>query len=414
MKSVPKKTSGRKNKLMGEPETLTRLEFEAKSRLERIQLIQQLIPIGLMAVAEELQREVKEITERSIDPLTGKASILRYGFNSGSVALGGQRVPVKVPRLRKQSGEVPLSSYELLHRDSDQKTLYNSILSGVSCRDYESTIKEHKGAISKSKSTISRQFVAMSSKQLKEFQERRLEQYDCIAFFMDGKSFAKDQMVVALGVTVAGKKIILGFVQTATENAQSIGLFLESLLARGLNIDQGILAVTDGAKGLIKALKDVFRKKVIIQRCQWHKRENIVSHLAKSYQVQVRRLLQAAYERPTLQEAQEALQAIMNSLNNMNQSAANSLKEGLEETLSLHRLDLFGLIGQSFKTTNCLESVNSAIEKRCGKTRSWTNSLQKERWLATALLDIEPTLHRVRSHEQLPTLRLALKKALSL
>ena len=415
MATMPEKATSRKTKQMGEANALTRAEFKALARLERIKLIQQLIPLGLMAVAEELQREIEEIiASESPDPSTGKASVLRYGSNAGSVVLGNQRVPIRVPRIRTQSGEVSLKSYELLRGDGDQGMLYNSILSGISCRDYEKTIQDHKGAISKSKSTISRQFIATTGKQLKIFQERRLDGHDCVAFFMDGKSFEKDQMVVALGITLEGKKIILGFTQTATENGRSVGLFLESLLARGLNIDQGVLAVTDGAKGLIKALRDVFAKRVVIQRCQWHKRENIVSYLAKQDQGQVRQMLQAAYDRPTLKEAQDALQAIASSLSNMNQSAATSLKEGLNETLTIHRLNLFGLIGKSFKTTNCLESINSSTEKFCGKVKKWKNSSQKERWLASALTEIEPTLRRVRGSEHLPKLRLALKKELGL
>lgn len=392
MTSVPENASRRKKKLMGQAQSLTRAEFEKLARGERIRLIQQLIPLGLMAVAEELQREIEEITAGSIDPGTGRPSALRYGSNAGSVVLGSQRVPIRVPRVRKKSGEVVLESYELLHGGGDEETLYNSILGGISCRDYEKTIKEHKGAISKSKSTISRQFVTVSAKQLKEFQGRRLEGYDIVAIFIDGKSFGGDQMVVALGITMSGKKILLGFVQTGTENGRSISLFLDSLVARGLNIENGVLAVTDGSKGLIKALKEAFAKKVVIQRCQWHKRENIVSYLAKSDQVQMKQLLQAAYERPTLKEAQAALQSIAVSLDNLNQSAAASLKEGLTETLTLHRLNLFALIGKSFKTTNCLESINSSTERFCGKMKKWKNSSQKERWLASALREIEPSL----------------------
>ena len=411
---MPEKTASRKTKQMGDPEDLTRSKFRRLPRADRIQLIKQLIPLGLMAVAEELQQEIEEMTSESRDEATGRPTLVRFGSNPGSVVLGKQRVPIRVPRVRNQSGEVPLESYQMLHSDDDHETLYNSILSGVSCRGYEKTIQDHDGAISKSKSTISRQFVAITAKQLKEFRERRLESHDLVAFFMDGKSFERDQMVVALGITIEGKKVILGFVQTATENGRSIGLFLESLLARGLKIDHGLLAVTDGSKGLIKALKGTFAKRVVIQRCQWHKRENIVSHLAKQDQHQVRNLLQAAYERPTLKEAQDALAAIAVSLANINQSAAESLKEGLNETLTLHRLSLFGLLGKSFKTTNCLESINSSTERLCGKVKRWKNSSQKERWLASALVEVEPTLRRVRGFEHLPALRLALKRELGL
>lgn len=301
-----------------------------------------------------------------------------------------------------------------MHHEADRETLYNAILRGVSCRDYESTVTDHKGSISKSKSTVSRQFVAMSAKQLKEFQGRSLSGQDFVSIFIDGKSFAADQMVIALGVTTEGKKLFLGFVQTGTENGRSVGLFLRSLLLRGLNVDQGILAVTDGSKGFISALKEVFAKKVVIQRCQWHKRENIVSYLPKGEQEQMRNWLQNAYDRPTLAEATGSLAEIANGLRGTNQSAAASLEEGFHEALSLHKLGVFSQIGKSFKTTNCLESANASVERICGKIDHWKNSSQKERWLASALSQIEPQLRRVKGYEHLGELRTALKRELAL
>lgn len=399
---------------MSEPRTPKREEFQALARQERIELIRQLIPLGLMAVAEELQREVAEILAQSADPQTGKPSAFRYGTNPGSVVLGSQRVPIRVPRVRKHAADVRLESYEMLHHERDQGLLFNSILRGVSCRDYQSTVKDYKGAISKSKSTISRQFVATSAKQLRDFQDRPFAGHDFVALFMDGKSFAADQMVVALGITMEGKKILLGFVQTGTENSRSVGLFLESLVTRGFNVEQGILAVIDGSKGLSGALKQAFPKRVVIQRCQWHKRENVVSYLAKSDQEQMRQWLQQAYDRPTFAEADEALKAIASNLQGANQSARASLAEGLKETLALHRLGVFAKIGKSFKTSNCIESVNALAEKVCGKIDNWKNSSQKARWLASALTDIEPKLHRVKGHEHLGELRVALKAELSL
>lgn len=414
MNSISNLKRGRKKKLIGEPKTPTRAEFESLQQADRINLIRQLIPIGLMAVAEELQREVEDLVKRSVDPLTGKPSASRYGSNAGSVVLGNQRVPIRVPRVRTEAGEISLESYEMLHQESARDNLYHSILRGVSCRDFDKTIANHDGAIGKSKSTISREFVLSSSKQLKEFQARPLDGHDFIGFFIDGKSFAADQMVIALGITMEGKKVLLGFVQTATENHRSISLFLQSLLSRGLNVGEGILAATDGSKGLIKALRQVFAKRVVIQRCQWHKRENIVKYLPKCDQKQMRQLLQNAYDRPTFQEAQRALQAILTDLRNVNQSAAASLEEGLAETLTLQRLGVFGKIGKSFKTTNCIESVNAAAERICGKIDNWKNSSQKERWLASALVEIEPNLKRVKGYEHLAALRVAIKKELGI
>jgi transposase-like protein len=399
---------------MGEAESLTRAQYEALERRDRISLIRRLIPIGLMAVAEELQKEVEELVQQSLDPETGKARVIKHGSNQGSVILGNQRVPVRVPRVRGENGDISLESYDLLHNDLVPETLYKTILGGVSCKGYESTIENHSGSISKSKSTISKRFIAQSEKELQLFQNRDLSGYDFIVIFIDGKPFYKDQMIISLGITMNGEKIILGFVQAGTENTIVISHFLQSLMDRGLKIDQGILAVTDGSKGLISGLKQAFNKKVVIQRCQWHKRENVTSYLPKNEQEFMKTRLQKAYERPTLSEAEELLNSIQDELDKTNQSAASSLKEGLKETLTLHRLGLFAKIGVSLKTTNCLESINSSVEKFCGKVRYWKNSSQKQRWLASALRETEPTLRTIKGYSHLPELRTALKKELGL
>jgi len=149
-------------------------------------------------------------------------------------------------------------------------------------------------------------------------------------------------------------------------------------------------------------------------RCQWHKRENVVRHLPKGEQAPWRTRLQRAYARPTYAEAKAALHRLHLELEARNQSAARSLAEGLEETLTLHRLGVCAVLGVSFKTTNCLESINALVEERCAKVDRWTNSNQRQRWLATALLDIEPRLRKVKGYRHLPRLRAALKRELKL
>ncbi len=150
----------------------------------------------------------------------------------------------------------------------------------------------------------------------------------------------------------------------------------------------------------------------LVQRCQWHKRENVVSYLPKGDQATWRRRLERAYQRPTYAEARAALTHLQTELEDRNQSAARSLAEGLEDTLTLHRLGIFALVGLSFKTTNCLESINALVEERSAKVDRWTNSNQRQRWLATALLDIEPRLRRVKGYRHLPRLREALQQEL--
>ena len=398
-----------KRKLKGEPREMTRAEFDAQQVDSRIELIQMLVPIGLMAFAEELNQEVERLAGPRYDRSPGEKRVYRHGKNPGTVKFMGQSVPVKVQRVRVDGKEQPLAVYQQAHRGLVMnEELYRKVLYGLSCRDYEAASTQIPGAIGLSKSTVSRQFVEASARQLREFQERDLSGDDYVAIFLDGKTFADDMMVVALGITMVGTKKFLGIVQTATENETVLRPFLQSLLDRGLDISCGILAVTDGGKGLGSALRKVFGRHLHHQRCQWHKRENVVSYLPKAEQKAWKKRLQAAYQRPTYDEAKRELAKIHKELKNLNQSAANSLFEGLEETLTLHRLGVFPFLGLSFKTTNCLESINAMAEQRCAKVDYWKNSSQKQRWLVASLTDIEPRLRRVKGWRHLGKLREAM------
>jgi transposase-like protein len=312
-------------------------------------------------------------------------------------------------------GEIPLESLAHLRGTGQlDEVLLKRVLYGISCRNYEAAAAAVPGAIGLSSSTVSRRFTHASAKQLKGLQERDLSELDILAIFLDGKTFADMTMVVAVGITLTGEKHVLGFVETGTENEPVLTPFLQELEERGLTSSQGLLFIIDGGKGLRAAVRQAFGSSALVQRCQWHKRENVVRHLPKGEQATWRRRLQRAYQRPTYAEASAALTRLQTELEDRNQSAARSLAEGLEETLTLHRLGVFALVGLSFKTTNCLESINALVEERCAKVDRWTNSHQRQRWLATALLDIEPRLRRVKGYRHLPKLREALQRALQL
>jgi putative transposase len=242
--------------------------------------------------------------------------------------------------------------------------------------------------------------------------DRRLDGCDIIALVIDGKSFKDDEMIIALGIAVEGKKVLLGFIQAGTENASVCREFLHSLLDRGLSIEERVLCVTDCSKGIRKAVEEVFRGYALIQRCQWHKRENVVDYLPEGEKATFRKLLQRAYEEPTYEGAKRALVRVKKELSLVNESAVRSLEEGFEQTLTLHRLGLFEKLGVSLKTTNTIESIMALIGQRTDKVDYWRNSNQKQRWLATALLDIEPRLNRIRGYGYLPELRIAVQREL--
>jgi len=328
------------------------------------------------------------------------------------VYLADHKVGIEVPRVRDRGRdqEVPLATYQMLRepRRAEEAAL-RKVLKGLSCRDYEASVEPVAETFGLKASSLSRRFKRASARKLSELMERDLGIYDIVAIFLDGKTFGQDEMVIAMGVTLQGQKVILGFVQTATENEAVCSAFLRGLVERGLKVDPGLLCIIDGAKGLRKAVDKAFGDKAVVQRCQWHKRENVVRYLPTGEQATFRRKLQAAYEQPTYAKAKAALSRVRSELTRLNASAVNSLDEGLEETLTLHRLGLFKELGRSFKTTNCLENLNALVGQRTDKVDYWRNSDQKQRWLATTLLDIEPRLRLVCGYKQMIRLRTALQ-----
>ena len=342
LRSVRKRKQGR---TLGAVDVIDRegyaeLEVEAK-----VALIRSLIPLGLLHIEEVLDEEVTALAgERDArkDPSVGGR---RHGSHPGTVGLAGQRVPIRVPRIRHVTErEIPRRSYDALHGDRAVHDLVlRRVLSGISCRNSAAAAEAIPGAIGLSGSTVSRAFIQASATKLRELQERDLSGEDVVALVLDGKTCAEATMVVALGITMTGDKRCLGFVETDTENEQVLTPFLRSLVERGLDVSQGLLVIVDGGKGLRAAVRKAFRHRALVQRCQWHTREHVVSDLAKREQPVWRQRLQRAYNRPEYDEALAALQSLQHELEDRNQSAAGSLAEGLDETLTLHRLGVYGV-----------------------------------------------------------------------
>lgn len=376
----------------------------------KVALIQELIPLGLRHVQEVLEEEVRQLAGQRYARKAGREPV-RWGRQRGSVYLRDQKVPILVPRVRGRTGEVevPLETYHRLQEPfREDEGVMRRILLGLSCRNYAGCAEAIPEAFGLSPSTVSRRVKRATERKLRALCERNLEGYDLVALILDGKAFGEDEMVIALGVTLKGEKVILGFVQTASENEAVTVQFLKGLLERGLKVEQGLLCVLDGAKGFRKAVRKALGPQVAVQRCQWHKRENVVRYLPKSQQAFWRGKLQWAYEKPTYEEAKRELLSLKKGLEQVNLSAARSLEEGLEETLTLHRLGLFAELGTSLKTTNCLESLLSQVGRYTDKVTHWKNSSQKQRWVASALLWIEPRLRRIKGYRHLPKLRAVL------
>lgn len=413
MRKVSRKGGWRKPEVQ-----LSAQAVEAVEDLDaRVEAIQALIPLGLKAVGDELKAAVIALAGPRYRRGPEDRRYYRWGSERGSVYLADQKVPVRVPRVRDVHAdrEVRLAVYEQLQepRGGDAHLL-GRVLRGLGCRNYRETAALVPEVFGLSASTVSRRFIRASAAKLQALMERDLSGHDLVALFLDGKSFGEDEMVIAVGVTLAGEKVILGMVETASENASVCREFLKALVERGLKYEQGLLCVVDGAKGFHRAVREVFGSVAVIQRCRWHKRENVLQYLPESRRPAMRRKLQAAYEQPSYDRARTALKRVRSELALMNQSAAKSLDEGLEETLTLHRLGLAEELRLSFSTTNVIESIQAHIGRLTDHVDRYRNSEQKQRWIGTALLEIEPRLRRVRGMRHLPALRAALQRAMGI
>jgi putative transposase len=380
----------------------------------KVSLIQELIPIGLKHVNKLLQDEVKQLAG-----LKGKHNKVntRWGGQWGSVYLGGQKIPVRIPRVRNKilDEEVPLENYHKLQQPhhSDEQ-IFKKLLNGISTHKYQESAQLVPEVFGLSASNMSKRFKYATAARLKKLQTRRLNQYDFVAIFIDGKRFADEGIIISAGITIKGKKVILGIEQMNTENHRAIEQFFDKLIERGLNFHKGLLFIVDGSKGIIKAINQKFRGFSIIQRCQWHKREDVVSYLSKSQQALWRRKLQKAYAKTTYTEAKAALIKLGNELQEINSSAAGSLREGMEETLTIYKLKLSTELRKSFSTTNCIESIMSQVERYTQRVSRWRDGEHIKRWVASGLLEVEPHLRKVNGFRYMRLLRNRIQEELKL
>jgi len=341
----------------------------------------------------------------------------RWGSNPGSVKIGNERIRMEIPRLynKNQERTEGLDNYKKLRAaEVSSEKLMRKILFGLSQKNYSEVTRTTAESFGFSQSSISREFIEASTRALEEFEERDLGEYDFIGLAIDGKYLRKHQIVIALGITIDGIKIPLGFIETTTENHLSVKGLLSDLIKRNFKFREGILVIIDGATGLKKAVKETFGKYALIQRCTWHKRENVVSYLPKEHQEHYRGKLQRAYSEPDHETAKRRLYEIRIELEKINRSAANSLDEGLTETLTLHRLGLVEQLGKSLLTTNIIENLNSQLGGYIRKVKNWSSSKMRARWMAASLMQIELRMRRINNYEKLNLLRTAIKSELKL
>jgi putative transposase len=360
---------------------------------------------GLQLMDLLMQEEVRELVgERSQRQPDRTAQ--RWGSEQGYGVVMGQKVPLRRPRVRSTGNqEVQLGSYALFHRGEPlTETVWEKLMLGLSTRSYGAAVRQFAEAYGLEKSAISEHFIEASRAKLKALLERRLETMQFCALLLDATPFAGQQMVVAMGITQDGRKTILGLRQGATENATVVGELLGDLMRRGLDFSQPRLYVLDGGKALPAAVKKYAGDTAPIQRCQVHKRRNVLDHLAEEHQPAVARKLNAAYAEEDHATAQRMLDQLHRELMDLNPSAARSLGEGLEETLTVHRLHLPPRLRQTLASTNPIESAFSIVERVCANVKRWHGGDQRERWVGSGLLVAEKQFRRIQGYKHIPIL----------
>jgi transposase-like protein len=360
---------------------------------------------GLRLMDLLMQEEVRELVgERSQRQAERTAN--RWGSERGYCVVMGQKVPVERPRVRTTDDqEVRLGSYEMFHRGEPlTETVWEKLMLGLSTRKYGQAVREFTEAYGLEKSAISEHFIEASRAKLKDMMERRLDNTRLCVLLIDATPFAGQQLVVALGISQDGRKTILGIRQGATENATVVGELLGDLLNRGLDFTEPRLYVLDGGKALTGAVKKYAGESAAIQRCQVHKRRNVLDHLTDEQKPAVTKKLNAAYALEDHAAAKQALSALHRELMDLNPSAARSLGEGMEETLTVHRLHVPMQLRKTLASTNVIESAFSIVEQVCKNVKRWHGGDQRERWVGSGLLVAQKQFRRVTGHKQLPAL----------
>lgn len=338
---------------------------------------------------------------------------VRWGSQPGSVLIAEQRVPIDKPRIRgaNNEGEIELLTYSALNdKDFLNEMAAAKLLSGISTRNFETTLERLLDSRGISRQTISKRGMEEMQLRLEEFQVRSLDGAEIVAVFIDGIGLADTVYVAAVGIDMTGRKHVLGFEPGNTESHGICRGLLRNLIEREiLSPEGGFLCITDGGAGIKKALKELYGKNIQIQRCTVHKKRNVTEKLPKKYQEEFKHKFNAAFNQKSLKSADRAFQELRHWLSTKSISAANSLTEGLFDLLTLHRLGIQGTLRKSLCTTNSIESIFSAARYYTRNVKRWRKEDQMERWLASGLLQAEKKLRKVPGYTQLKKLREALQ-----
>jgi putative transposase len=375
------------------------------------------VGLGLGVVHQLMEREVEEVVG-----LKGKhdpdRSAKRHGHEHGSMTLGGRRVAVSRPRIRTADDEheLPVQSYEYFaDRDPLTRAVMDRMLAGVSTRKY-AVVGEPVGeeveqqATATSKSTVSELFIERTRTALGELMARRLEDTRLAVMMLDGLQIADRTHVVALGISTEGVKIPLGLWEGSTENATLVSLLLSDLVDRGLDPEQAILFVIDGGKALRKAIKDVFGQHALVHRCHRHKERNVCDLLPERDRPQILARIRGAWALTNPLLAAQRLELLASELDRTWPDAAGSLREGMDDTLTLMRLGIDGQLSKTLSSTNPCESMIEIVRYTQRNVKRWQQGDMRKRWTAAGMLVAEQQFRRIVGYRDLAKLVIAIER----
>jgi len=369
--------------------------------------------VGKLFIESVMEAEVEQVVGRR-SKRNQERGAYRWGTEAGFCTIDGQRVPIARPRIRDRQNnrEIPLGSYELFQRASlVEETVWHKIMHGLTMRSYKEVVQQFADAYGLEKSTTSDHFIEASRRKLDQLMKRSLADIPLSVVIVDGTIFQGEHMIVAIGIDRFGHKIVLGLRQGATENATVVGGLLGELAERGVDFNQPRLYVIDGSKAIRRAITNFAGEAAFFQRCQVHKIRNVADYLPDSERPALKFRMRAAYQMTELVDARNALFKLHDELLQVNPSAAGSLAEGLEETLTVTDLRLTPKLRQALATTNGIESGFSIVEKICRQVKRWQGRDHRLRWIGSALLFAESRWNRLHGYRHMPVLIRALESA---
>ena len=393
-----------------EDQRVTQLVMEMPEIVGK-ELHEMVVSAGLSVLGRMLEAERERLCgPRYVHSSTRTAS--RAGTVPGELGLGGRRVSLPRPRVRSVDGhEVPLATWDAFANDDAlNKRAVEQMVIGVSTRKYRRSLEvvdvKTRGT---SKSAVSRRFVAMTQAKLDDMLKADLKHIDLAVLMIDGIHVDAHVVLVALGIDTDGKKHVLGFHEGATENANACKTLLANLSERGMRTDRSIFVAIDGSKALRKAVGDVFGDRAVVQRCQLHKRRNVADHLPDAMRKRIDTAMAEAYRSKDPKKAKKLLQNLARVLEVKHPSAAASLREGIDETLTIMAFKLDPALVRSLSTTNPIENIQGGIRRVCRRVTTWRGGSMILRWVGAALIEHGRGFRRLRGYAGMTKLVAALR-----